>query len=294
MRRSATYLAALTVALVTATLASAAIRREPDAGPPLPPDPVSATAATQGGQNELENMFRRHGIDPDSNKAHIILAWVEKIRRDPVIATGTPGGAQQVGQIFLDPKAREDFMSNGLAHLAPADRLKYVKLLTKFLDELVPVNCFGLADMSAVMNRVSLREMSDSDVDQYFSLLYKVMVNDASKAPIPVPTPQQYAAAERQLTRTLIAELQGDQMNIERFAFYASNPALATPSDVCWTTRVTLHAIIKMSDPERDLVLLRTMAPHGAQSTPPAGQLGTPEKANPLPASSGADGAQAP
>ncbi|GJH36372.1 hypothetical protein CBA19CS91_26465 [Paraburkholderia hospita] len=175
-------------------------------------------------------------------------------------------------------------MSNGLARLAPSDRLNYVKLLTKFLDDLVPLNCFGLANMSAVMSHVSLREMPESDVDQYFGLLYKVLINDASdNTPIPVPTPQQSAAAERQLTRTLIAELQGDQMNIERFAFYTSNPSLATPSDVCWTTRVTLHAIIAMPDPERDLVLLRTMLPEGGRNASSAEQRGPSRDAFPIP-----------
>ncbi|WP_429444543.1 hypothetical protein [Paraburkholderia sp. WC7.3g] len=60
----------------------------------------------------------------------------------------------------------------------------------KKLGELVLVNCFGLSNMSAVMNRVSLLEMTESDVDQYFSLLYRVLANKASDRPVPVPTPQ--------------------------------------------------------------------------------------------------------
>jgi hypothetical protein len=292
MRRSA-FLLALIAALTAATLVSAAIRHDPDSAPQsVAPGPVAGAA--EYGQRDLDQLLRNHGIDPDSNKARIILAWVEKIQHDPVIASDTHGGARHVGEIFLDSRAREEFMSNGLAHLTPSDRLQYVKLLTKFLDELVPVNCFGLHDMRAVMNRVSLRDMPDADVDQYFGLLYKVLVNDASNAPLPAPTPQQYAAAERQLTRTLIAELRGDQVNIERFTFYASNPTLATPSDVCWTTRVTLHAIIAMPDPERDFILLRTMAPHGGQDTSSEGQLSVPHTADPSPASSNPGGADAP
>ena len=292
MRRSA-FLLATIAALMVPTLASAAIRHDPDSAPQAVA-PAAAASAAESGQRNLEQLLRNHGIDPASNKARIILAWVEKIQHDPVIASDTHGGARHVGQIFLDARAREEFMSNGLAHLTPSDRLQYVKLLTRFLDELVPINCFGLDDMRAVMNRVSLRDMPDPDVDQYFSLLYKVLVSDASTAPLPAPTPQQSAAAERQLTRTLIAELRGDQMNIERFAFYASNPTLATPSDVCWTTRVTLHAIIAMPEPERDVVLLRTMAPRKGQYALPPGRLGTPATAFPPPASSAPDGARAP
>jgi len=293
MRRTASVVIALIALLAATTFSSAAlaaIRRDPDAAArPVAPDPAASTS--DAGRSALEQLLGRNGIGPDSNKARIILAWVEKIQQDPLIAAEVRTGGQHVGQIFLDSQAREDFMSNGLSHLKPADRLQYVKLLTRFLDELVPVNCFGLYDMSAVMNRVSLREMSDADVDQYFGLLYKVLVSDVSHAPLPEPTPQQSAAAERQLTRTLIAELRGDETNIERFAFYTSNPKQATPSDVCWTTRVTLHAIIAMPDPERDLVLLKTMAPrHASQET----QLGTPPTASPPPASSRPGSASAP
>ncbi|MBN3762102.1 hypothetical protein [Burkholderia sp. Ac-20365] len=285
MRRCASVFATLIMASTAATLVSAAIRYEPDSAPP-PAASEAMAGVTESQQADLEQLLQRHGIDPGSNKARIILAWVEKIQRDPVIASDAHR-AQRVGQIFLDPRAREEFMSNGIAHLTPADRLQYVKLLTRFLDELVPVNCFGLDDMRAVMNRVSLRDMSDADVDQYFGLLYKVLVNDTSSAPVPTPTPQQTAMAERQLTRTLITELRGDEASIERFAYYASNPTLATPSDVCWTTRVTLHAIIAMPDPDRDVVLLRTMAPRKAQDVLPARRLGSPATAIPPTPSSG-------
>ncbi|MBN3752451.1 hypothetical protein G3N95_05835 [Paraburkholderia sp. Tr-20389] len=293
MRRSASLLVLLTTTLIFTASSHAAIHREADsASPPVAPGPAVSGMDTESA--ELENLLRKHGIDADSNKSRIILRWVQKIQRDPVIAEDLQHGGQHVGQIFLDPRAREELMSNGLAHLTPSDRLQYVKLLTRFLDELVPVNCFGLDDMSAVMNHVSLREMSDADVDQYFGLLYKVMVSDVSDAPVPTPTPQQNAAAENQLTRMLIAELRGDQTSLERFAFYTSNPKQATPTDVCWTTRVTLHAIIAMPDPERDLVLLRTMAPHKMQGASPETRLGTPATAIPPPASSTRGGAGAP
>ena len=285
MRRSASILFPLTAALIFTAFADAAIRREPDAVPQaVAPGP--ATPAIESHPGDLEQLLRKEGIEPDSNKSRIIVGWVKKIQRDPAIVEDVRNGGQHVGQVFLDAKAREGLMSNGLAHLTPSDRLQYVKLLTRFLDELVPVNCFGLDDMSAVMNRVSLRDMSDADLDQYFGLLYKVVVSDLSHAPVPTPTPQQYAAAERLLTHALIVELHGDQKTIERFARYTSNPKLATPSDICWTTRVTLHAIIAMPDPERDLVLLQTMAPHSALSTSPATAM--------PPAASAPDNARAP
>lgn len=290
MKRSASCLAALIVTLAATTLAGAAIRRDPDSLA-LPDNYASAAASRDAGQADLVSAFSSYGIDPDSNKARIVFAWVEKIRQDPVIALGIPGGAQRVGQIFLDSAAREDLMASGLARLAPADRLKYVRLLTKLVDEQVPVNCFGLLDMREVMTRVSLHEMSESDVDQYFSLLYKVLISEASNAPIVEPTPQQYAAAERQFTRRVIVELQGDPIDIGRFGFYSSHPSQATPLDVCWTTRVALHAILAMPDPERDHVLFETIVPRVGSDASSAGQLGTSGKAFASPASSqsGAD-----
>lgn len=286
MRRFASHAATLMVALAATamtTAAIAAIRSDPDSRVPFDADNASANA--DQGQADLAPLFFRNGIDPNSNKARIIVAWVEKIRQDPVIAAGIAGGVQRVGQIFLDPAAREALMSQGLVRLAPPDRLKYVQLVTKFLDELVPVNCFGLSSMRAVMNKVSLREMTDADVDQYFNLLFKVLVSDASHAPIASATPQQYAAAEQQLTRTLVDELHGDEMNMERFVSYTSNPSTATPSDACWATRVTLHAIIAMPDPERDLVLLRTIMPHTGNSASTDGQSAEPLSAPSKPGS---------
>lgn len=268
MRGSATCVATLIVALAATMSASAAMRRAPDFSS-LQANPDSAAASANSGQIDLESLFFEHGVDPNSNKAHLIVAWVERIRHDPVIATRIPGGARRVERIFVDPTAREDFMSEGLARLAPSDRLKYLQLLTKFFDEMVPVNCFGLSDMGAVMNRISLVDMTESDVEQYFDILYKILTNNASNRHVRAPTPQQNVAADRQFTRSLIVELGGDQTDIEQFTFYASNPSKATPSDMCWATRVTLHAIIAMPDPERDIVLLRTMAPddrHGAPS----------------------------
>lgn len=253
------------VALTATAVANAAIRQDMREEPNVVKPASSAVPAEETNYN---GMLRRYGIDPDSRKAQIVLTWVNKIRQDPVIATSIPGGADSIGRILLDPERRENFMSNGLARLTPADRLEYVRLITRFLDELVPVNCFNLVNMGAVMNRISLREMTDADVDQYLALLYKVLASNTSRVPIPLPTPQQYQAAESQLTRAIMRELRGDQVSIERFAFYTSNPSLATPSDVCWVTRVTLHAIVTMPEPERDYVLLHTIARPDSETMP--------------------------
>jgi Protein of unknown function (DUF3300) len=53
----------------------------------------------------------------------------------------------------------------------------------------------------------------------------------------------------------------------------------------CWATLVTLHAIISMPDPERELILLRTILQGGQQTENPAGGQTTPPSGVPSPAS---------
>jgi hypothetical protein len=271
MTKVAACLVALIIAFVITPRAGAIARHE--AGKlQLPAYPTLQTPVEQ----IYKQMFIEQGIEPDSRKATIVRAWVEKIRHDPVILSVIPGGAQGVSQVFLDPRIRESVMSSGLARLSAADRLSYIQLLTRFLDELVPVNCYGEVDMGAAMNRVTLREMSDADVQQYFELLYKILSGDARKSPIVLPTPQQYAFAQLRLSRALLIELDGNESDVERYEAFARNPSLATPLDACWATRVTLHAIVAMPDPERDFILLRTLLPGDRQTEIPAGEATAP------------------
>jgi hypothetical protein len=131
-----------------------------------------------------------------------------------------PDGADSVGDVFLDPAKRQILMSDGLSRLDAADRLQYVQLMTRLLDELVPVNCYGLSDMSAVMMRVRLQDMSNADIDQYLGLLYKVVAKYASGAPIQMPTRDQSAAGEAQLSQGIVAELQGDRASMDRYCHW--------------------------------------------------------------------------
>jgi hypothetical protein len=275
MARSASCLVTLSLALLATTFAGAAIRYTPNDVSPQSDSAVSIDSE----QNYYRLLFREQGIDPNSNKAQIVRRWVDKIRHDPAIEANM-SGPEGVNRIFLDSGARQSFMSNGVAHLAPADRLDYILLLAKFLDELVPVNCFGLVDMGAVMNRVSLRDMPDPDTDRYFALLYKILVNNRQD-PVVLPSLQQFAHSQLQFSRALLVELHGDQDNIARFQTYAANPALATPADACWATRVTLHAIIAMPDPGRDVMLLHTVTRAGQQADAPAADDPTPASSQP-------------
>ncbi|MDQ7978226.1 hypothetical protein QYH69_13325 [Paraburkholderia sp. SARCC-3016] len=263
------------VALVTATSADAALRYNRDTVQ-LPEDAALPTLSPRPEQRFWDQMFRAQGVDPGSNKARIVRAWIDRIGQDPLIASAIPGGANGIGRLFLDPQAREIVMTNGLVRLSATDRLSYVALMTKFLDELVPVNCFGLTSLSDVMARVTLREMPEPDVAQYFELLSKVLESDALNRPVILPTGAQYASAQHHLSRALFVQLGGNTYDMSRFENYVSNPSQATPSDACWATRVTLHAILSMPDPDRDVVLLLTIMHSVDESVTPARGASSP------------------
>ncbi|WP_233853587.1 hypothetical protein [Paraburkholderia sp. HD33-4] len=217
----------------------------------------------------------QYGIARDSTKARIVAAWLEKVEQDPAIERRIPGGVRGLEEVFLDETKREALMSSGLARLTPADRLTYVKLFAHLLDEFVPVNCFGLVDINAVMNRITLAQMSDVDAELYLRLIYKVLVSGESGIPVRLPTPQQYSAAVDVLSSEIVIELDADPVNLDRYHSYTAHPELSTPSDVCWTTRVTLHAIERMPERERDFILMPAIMDTDAAS------LASPDGTNP-------------
>jgi hypothetical protein len=280
MIRFAACLSGFAFALLAPTCSDAALRYDWNALL-WPQEAALPVLSPPPQQNMLDQLFLSQGIDPDSNKARIVRAWVDKIQRDPLIASAIPGGAQGIARLFLDPHAREIVMTNGLVRLPAADRLSYVRLMTKFLDELVPVDCFGLFDMGDVMARVSLREMSEADIEQYFELLSKVLVSDALDAPVLLPPRAQYASAERHLAHALLAQLGDDPYSVARFERYAANSSQATASDACWATRVTLHAILSMPDPDRDLILLLTILHAADEDATPARDPASPVRPSP-------------
>lgn len=224
---------------------------------------TTAGAASAPEEADFDSALRRYGIGRGSEKARILSTWLDAVLRDPAIRKRMPGGARELEHDFLDADKRTTLISGGLARLTPADRLRYLQLFTRLLDELVPVNCFGLVDISAVMNRITIAQMSDADAELYLDLLYKVLVSGGTDAAVRLPTAQQFAAAVEELSRAIVIELHADPVDLERYQFYSTHRSVATPADVCWTTRVTLHAIAKMPEAERDFVLLPAITPPG-------------------------------
>jgi hypothetical protein len=242
---------------------------------PLPEKAPNASAPAWFGGPDLSDALDQYGMVPDSTKARIVAAWLQKVEKDPAIERRIPGGVHALEQMFLDEGQREALMSSGLARLTPADRLTYLQLFTHLLDEFVPVNCFGLVDINAVMNRITLSQMSDADAERYLRLIYKVLVSSASGVPVRLPTPQQYSAAVDVLSSEIVIELDADPVNLDRYQSYSAHPESSTPSDVCWTTRVTLHAIERMPEAERDFILMPAIVNTDAAS------LANPDGTNP-------------
>jgi hypothetical protein len=206
----------------------------------------------------------------------MLAAWFEMVLHEPHIAMRMGGGYASVEQIFLDEGKREALMSSGLARVTAQERLQYLQLFTRLLDEFVPVNCFGLVDINAVMSRITIGQMSDADAALYLQLLYRVLVSSMSGAPIRLPTPQEYASAMEELSRAIVIELDADTASLDRYETYTLRPSTATPSDVCWMTRVTLHAIAKMPESERDIIFLTAITASyvGASANPAEGSPG--------------------
>jgi hypothetical protein len=139
------YVTACLILLTGAPLGNAAIRYGQD----MVPDgstvvEMSESALFGPERSGYDEMLIENGVEPGSSKAALIIAWVERIHRDPAIA----GNVQRMSGLSLDSHSRSDLMADGLARLPPSERLQYVTLITKLLDTLVPANCFGLNDMS--------------------------------------------------------------------------------------------------------------------------------------------------
>ncbi|MEX3975841.1 hypothetical protein [Paraburkholderia caribensis] len=245
---------AVVCGLTAAVIASANVRDHlPVVSNPVGTFPVQQPKSTVAPMNDV---LRRNGLEPGSEKSLIVIKWLQGMHKDPAIGRAVPGGSNELGRVLSDPTRRDSLMMNGLARLSADDRLHYLKIYTRMLDELVPVNCFGLSDMGDVMDRVTLGDMEPTQITEYLGLLYKVIVSSASSAAIPTPTPHQYAMAEAVLARALVIELGGDPQNVQRYENIELHPFSATPADMCWATRVTLHAVGAMHDPYRDFILL--------------------------------------
>lgn len=252
------------IAAVSAPQANSAFRYDDWWAHTAPSIEQPAEAASDVRPSVYDEMLIANGIDPSSDKARLILTWIARINDDPVVA----GNIQRVSELFLTSSARADLMADGLERMSPALRLEYVALVAKILDTLVPVDCFGLTGMNAVIDHVPLSAMADADIDEYFRLLLAGLRAAYSNTTPDSPSPQQFAQAQASLKLSLLRELGYAPADVARYAACSVNPQGANPLDACWAMRVTLHAILGMPDSERDIVLRGTVGSRPATPAP--------------------------
>ncbi|SAK86903.1 hypothetical protein AWB78_04484 [Caballeronia calidae] len=219
----------------------------------------AAASATAPRQSVYDSLLVADGVDPQSGKGQLIIAWIRRINDDPVIL----GNPHSTSRLLLNSSARARQVTEGLERVSPGLRLQYVALISKFLDTLVPPDCFGSNDMTAVINRISLSAMSEADIDGYFHVLHAALHASVSAASLDSPSPEQYSRAEERLKLSILQELGYVPADVARYSAYATNPRGAAPADACWAMRVTLHAILAMPEPERDIVLRKTVRSQG-------------------------------
>ncbi|MFM0053662.1 hypothetical protein [Caballeronia grimmiae] len=201
------------------------------------------------------DMLLANGVDPNSEKGRLIVSWIARINHDIAIAQNV----RRRTNAYFDPVARSELLADALSRLSPSLRLQYVQLISKFLDTLVPLDCFGSNEVSDVVNHIPLSAISEVDIDAYFRLLSAALHGSWSDVEQRAPSPEALNQAEALLRRSLLHQLNHLPANVSRYGAYAENPGASIPIDACWAMRVTMHAILALPDPERDIILRRTV-----------------------------------
>ncbi|MFT0172194.1 hypothetical protein ACLKMY_24830 [Paraburkholderia mimosarum] len=244
-----------------------------------PATPAQASSAPMGARPEVEKAIhdawlRRANVDPGSNKAKIIDKWSQKIRLEGASPVG--GGIPlNIQNVMDNPELRKPFILGGLARISPEDRLEYYQMASSFFDRFVPDDCFGMTDPQQVMAKaMSIDKMSDAEADEFFGLIYKMVHASAIHAPIDVPSASAHTAAVKKLGFAMEALVPNDKADIDRFAAFVVDPSHVSLRDKCWMTGLSMHAILSMSEPDRDIILRYTFAVVATQAQPGAAQNG--------------------
>lgn len=249
--------------------------------------PAQTSSSPTASRAEVEHAIhdqwlRRINVEPGSSKARIIDSWAEKIRLEGTTPLGGQGEHLTIQSIMDNPELRTPFVLSGLARISPEDRLEYTRMASSFFDRFVPQDCFGLTDQQQIMAKaMAVDKMSDSEADEFFGLIYKMVHASAVRAPIDVPSASQHTAAVSKLGVAMEAMVPNDKADIDRFAAFIVDPSRASTVDKCWITGLSMHAIISMGEPDRDIILryafaLGAMKAQQAGASQPGSTLGAP------------------
>lgn len=275
-------LVAATAAFVAATVFTMKPACASDADAPVGTTaaPAATSSAPTAARAEVEKAIhdqwlRRMNVEPGSSKAKIIDKWSQKIRIEG--ATPVGGGVPLTIQNIMDnPELRTPFVLGGLARISPEDRLEYSQMASSFFDRFVPDDCFGLTNQQQIMAKaMAVDKMSDAEVDEFVGLIYKMVHASAIHAPIDVPSASAHTAAVTKLGLAMEALVPNDKADIDRFAAFVVDPSHASIRDKCWMTGLSMHAILSMAEPDRDVILRYAFAAGAMQAQPGAPKDGS-------------------
>ncbi|WP_246792935.1 energy transducer TonB [Burkholderia perseverans] len=223
--------------------------------PKAPATPLSGAAPLTLEHANTDAFVAQYGIDPDSPKAAILAHWRQMMLDDPDIRRlfGNAGPNELGRSIAMQ---RTELFSEGSLRVSQADRSTFIALGTRVLDA-APADCGGLKNMNAVVLRyLSLANLSEHEIDDYFRITYESLKRTALKTPIATINPEQRNQGKQALSAAIAAQLQRDPEAMRSLAIAAADPENTPPAAWCHNMRTMQHAVMAMPQPQRDWLLI--------------------------------------
>ncbi|WP_070107324.1 energy transducer TonB [Burkholderia plantarii] len=223
--------------------------------PKAPATPLSGAAPLTLEHANADAFVAQYGIDPDSPKAAILAHWRQKMLDDPDIRRlfGNAGPNQLGRSIAMQ---RTELFSEGSLRVSQADRSTFIALGTRVLDA-APADCGGLKNMNAVVLRyLSLANLSEHEIDDYFRITYESLKRTALKTPIATINAEQRNQGKQALSAAIGVQLRRDPDAMRTLAIAAADPENTPPAAWCHNMRTMQHAVMAMPQPQRDWLLI--------------------------------------
>jgi TonB family protein len=260
--------------------------------PKAPATPLSGAAPLTLEHANTDAFVAQYGIDPDSPKAAILAHWRQKMIDDPDIRRlfGNAGPNELGRSIAMQ---RTELFSEGSLRVSQADRSTFIALGTRVLDA-APADCGGLKNMNAVVLRyLSLANLSEHEIDDYFRITYESLKRTALRTPIATINTEQRNQGKQALSAAIAAQLQRDPEAMRSLSIAAADPENTPPAAWCHNMRTMQHAVMAMPQPQRDwlLISIQTDAIARLHADDATATPSTPSSPVPAPGTSGADAA---
>jgi hypothetical protein len=202
-----------------------------------------------------EAMLARFGIEPGSPKAEVLQQWSFAIAQDAEIQQLAGSRFGQAPESAPTPLSVISAAQDGMLTLTANDRARLMALISKVLDS-APADCGGLKDLSAVMSRYTITNLSAADLDEYFRLTFRMMKQAAFHAPRAEISEDQRRSGEQAVLDTLeqlVKETAGDRRDV---AALIVNSGRISAEQWCNATRLSWHALGATPEPYRDWAII--------------------------------------